>query len=404
MIKLGNVAAIARKEWIHIRRDPVSLVIIILMPLIQLTIFGFAVNMDIKNLPAAVINLDKGTASANYGSELVDELVAAEDSVGHKRFLVEKLAMKDGEADGETAVKSAEDRLRADLVAGKQRMGLIIPPDFTADIKAGRPASPVLLLDGSDATTSRQALFFTRGMVIKHGIKWVKARMPSFLRQFAPGDKPLVDVEEKVLFNPDLKSANFFIPGLLGVIMMMLTVVLTAVSIVREKERGSLEALVVTPIQPMELMIGKMLPNAGVALLDFMLVMGLMVYLFGISISGNVWVLFAFSFVFLYTCLAVGLMVSTAAQSQAQAFLIAMAATMLPGVLLSGFVFPRASMPDILFYIGYLIPLTYFIEILRGLILRGAEAVHLWQHVIPLLLLGIMLMGGASHRFRKQVA
>ncbi len=397
MIKLGNVAAIARKEWIHIRRDPVSLVIIILMPLLQLTIFGFAVNMDVKNLPAAVINLDAGKGAANYGKELVDELTSAADSSGHKRFLVTPVAFE-----GEVA--GAESALRYHLVTGKQRMGLIIPPNFTDDIKAGKPASPVLLLDGSDATTSRQALFFTRGMVLKHGIKWVKARMPSFLRQFAPGEKPPVDVVEKVLFNPDLKSANFFIPGLLGVVMMMLTVVLTAVSIVREKERGSLEALVVTPIRPMELMIGKMLPNAAVAFVDFVLVMGLMVFLFQISISGNVWVLFGFSFVFLYTCLAVGLMVSTVAQSQAQAFLIAMAATMLPGVLLSGFVFPRASMPEILYYIGYLIPLTYFIEILRGLILRGAEAAHLWQHVLPLLLLGIMLMGGASHRFRKQVA
>ncbi len=398
MIQLSMIMAIARKEAIHIRRDPVSLILIILIPILQLTIFGFAVNMDVKNLPAAIVNLDQGKGGANYGAVLVEELETAEDSAGGKRFKVTKPQLADA------TVAGAETFLRNEMVSGQIRMALIIPPDFTQLVKDGRPASPVLLLDGSDATTSRQALFFTRGMVLKHGMQWVKARMPSFLRQFAPGNKPPVDIEEKVLFNPDLKSSNFMIPGLLGVVMMMLTVVLTATSIVREKERGSLESLVVTPIKPMELMLGKLLPNAVVAFVDFCLVMGLMVVLFGIPIAGNVWVLLGFSVVFLYTCLAMGLMVSTVAGNQSQAFLIALAATMLPGILLSGFIFPRASMPYILYALGFMVPLTYFIEILRGLILRGAEARDLWIHVLPMLVLGIMLMGGASHRFRKNLA
>lgn len=398
MIALSNVMAIARKEAIHIRRDPISLILIILIPILQLTIFGYAVNMDVKNLPAAVVNLDRGKDGANYGAVLVEELETAEDSAGGKRFQVTQPSLKGATVD------TAEAHLRGEMVSGHVRMALIVPPDFTRRVKEGLPASPILLLDGSDATTSRQALFFTRGMVLKHGLQWVKARMPSFLRQFAPGNKPPVDVEEKVLFNPDLKSSNFMIPGLLGVVMMMLTVVLTATSIVREKERGSLESLIVTPIRPMELMLGKLLPNAVVAFVDFCLVMALMVYLFGIPIAGNLGVLLGFSIVFLYTCLAMGLMISTVAQNQPQAFLIAMAATMLPGILLSGFIFPRASMPYILYAFGWVVPLTYFIEILRGLILRGAEARDLWLHVLPLLVLGLMLMGGASHRFRKNLA
>lgn len=398
MIKFANIMAIARKEAIHIRRDPVSLILILLIPIIQLTIFGYAVNMDVKNLPAAVVNLDLGKGGANYGAVLVEELETAEDSAGGKRFKVTKPDLPS------PTLETAQEHLRKEMISGNIRMALVIPPDFTERVKDGRPASPILLLDGSDATTSRQALFFTRGMVLKHGLGWVKARMPSFLRQFAPGDKPPVDIEEKVLFNPDLKSSNFMIPGLLGVVMMMLTVVLTATSIVREKERGSLESLVVTPIKPIELMLGKLLPNAAVAFVDFCLVMALMVLLFGIPIAGNVWVLLGFSIVFLYTCLAMGLMVSTVAQNQSQAFLIAMAATMLPGILLSGFIFPRASMPYILYALGFVVPLTYFIEILRGLILRGAEARDLWLQVLPLLVLGVMLMGGASHRFRKNLA
>ncbi|MBU6427524.1 MAG: ABC-2 transporter permease [Cyanobacteria bacterium REEB65] len=384
----SHIAAVFRKEWLHMRRDPLTLALIFFLPIVQLVMFGYAVNMDVKHLPAAVLNLDRGA----YGRVLVDDLEQAQDANGDRRFSVAEDAA------------TSEAGLRRLLVAGKIRMALVIPPNFTADVQAGQPASPRLLIDGSDATTARQALFFTRGMVLQHGIAWMKERMPSFLRLLAPGDRPPLSLDEDVLFNPDLKSANFFIPGLLGIIMMMLTVVLTALSIARERERGSLEQLVVTPIRPVELMLGKLLPYAIDAFLDFCMVMVLMVFLFGIPIAGNLPALLAFSLIFLFTCLALGLLISTIATFQAQAFLIALAFTMLPGMLLSGFMFPRTAMPAFLYDLGFAVPLTYFIEVLRGLILRGTHAADLMSDILPLAALGLALTIASTRRFRKTLA
>jgi ABC-type multidrug transport system permease subunit len=206
-----------------------------------------------------------------------------------------------------------------------------------------------------------------------------------------------------MLFNPSLRSANFFVPGLVGVILQLITVFLMSLSIVGERERGTLDQLLVTPIGVTGLMLGKIMPYALISTIDFFAVLGAMVYVFNVPIAGSVPLLLVLSFVFLLVALGLGLTISSVATTQAQAVLLTFAAT-LPSILLSGFVFERDLMPVVLQWLGYAIPLTYFLEILRGIVLRGAGLADLWPSVVALIVLGVVLLTVASVRFSRRTA
>ncbi|HEV3088157.1 MAG TPA: ABC transporter permease, partial [Candidatus Elarobacter sp.] len=329
---LRGYGAILYKELRHVARDRVTLGLAIALPIVQVTIFGYALNTKVEHIPAAVLNEDFGPASISF----VDALR------GSRTFDVVRLV-------------PTRQALMAEVVSGRARAAFDIPPNFTADLRAGRVPQVQVLVDGSDASFAQPA--YAAATAIGG----------AFLGRTQP---LLVDVRPRVLFNPGLRSANFFVPGLIGVIMQLITMFLTALSIVGERERGTLDQVMVTPIGALGLMLGKITPYAIIGVVDMLLVLAAMRWIFDVPIAGSLALLITLSLGFLMSALGLGLLVSSAARTQVQAMLGVLALT-LPSILLSGFFFERSLMPPIMQWVGFLIPLTYFFEILRGIILRG---------------------------------
>jgi len=366
---LSSFSAIVYKEFTHISRDKVTLFITIIIPVFQLIIFGYAIDTDIKNIPTVVYDQDNRRESRGFVESL--------ENTGY--FEVKKHVFSDSE-------------LYAEVVAGRARVGIKLPPDFSAGLVKG--GSQVLVaIDGSDSGVAMQALNVSNSVGLYESIKRIR------------GDAPVsmpVDVRPRMLFNPDLESANFFVPGLVGLIMQIVTVVLTSLAIVRERESGTLEQLLVTPVSKPGLMLGKLVPYAVLGFIEVCIVLTVMRYVFDVRINGSLLLLLVMSGLFLFTALGLGLLISTVAQNQSQAIQMAFL-TMLPSVLLSGFMFPRESMPPVIYHITFLIPLTYFIEVLRGIIIRGADIQPLWDEGVILALYGCALLAISTKRFQKKI-
>ena len=365
---LSGFGAVLYKELIHVTRDRLTLILAVLLPVVQLTIFGYAVNMRVEHIGAAYLNEDLGPLSVR----VLDAMHASQQF---------------------DFVKSARSReeLRQLIVRDKVKAAFDIPPNFTADVESGRGAQIQVLIDGSDSNVAQQA--YAGAIAIGNAL----ARELGPQTAVAPS---LIDVRPRMLFNPSLRSANFFVPGLVGVILQLITVFLMSLSIVGERERGTLDQVLVTPIGVTGLMLGKITPYALISAVDFFFVLGAMVFIFNVPIAGSVPLLLVLSFVFLLVALGLGLLISTIARTQAQAVLMTFAVT-LPSILLSGFVFERDLMPAILQWLGYAIPLTYFLEILRGIVLRGAGLFDLWPSVLALVVLGAVLLTVSSVRFSR---
>jgi ABC transporter DrrB family efflux protein len=359
---LRGYSAVLYKELRHVVRDRTTLVLAVALPLIQVTIFGYAINTKVEHVATVVLNEDLGPASLAF----VDALRAS------RTFDVNR----------QVASRAA---LMNEIVSGRARAAFDIPPNFTADLRAGRRAQVQALIDGSDAAIAQPA-YGAAGAV------------GAALYAMTP---PPVDVRTRVLFNPGLRSANFFVPGLVGLIMQLITMFLTALSIVGERERGTLDQIMVTPIGALGLMLGKITPYAIIGFVDMLLVLAAMAFVFGVPIAGSVTLLVVLSIGFLMAALGLGLLVSSAAENQLQAMLGVLGLT-LPSILLSGFFFERSLMPPVMQWVGYAIPLTYFFEILRGIILRGAGLADLLQPVIAMLALGSVVLLGASIRFTRR--
>jgi ABC-type multidrug transport system permease subunit len=368
---LTGLGAVLYKEFIHVTRDRLTLILAVVLPVVQLTIFGYAVNMRVEHIGAAYLNEDRGMLSVR----VLDAMAASQ------------------QFDFVRSARSREE-LRQLIVQDKVKAAFDIPPNFSADVASGRGAQVQVLIDGSDSNVASQAF---AGATAVGG---------ALAQQFGPKTTvtpSLIDVRPRMLFNPSLRSANFFVPGLVGVILQLITVFLMSLSIVGERERVTLDQLLVTPIGVTGLMLGKIMPYALISTIDFFAVLGAMVYVFNVPIAGSVPLLLVLSFVFLLVALGLGLTISSVATTQAQAVLLTFAAT-LPSILLSGFVFERDLMPVVLQWLGYAIPLTYFLEILRGIVLRGAGLADLWPSVVALIVLGVVLLTVASVRFSRRTA
>jgi ABC transporter DrrB family efflux protein len=370
-VDLTGFTAVIYKELIHVARDRLTLILAIALPTVQLIIFGYAVNLRVEHIGAAYLNEDGGYLSVRA----LDALRAS------NQF---------------DLVKAAESRtdLRRLIVANRVKVAFDVPPNFTADVASGKGASLQVLVDGSDSNVAQQA--YSAAVEVGTVLSSEFGGQPSV-------STSLVDVRPRMLFNPSLRSANFFVPGLVGIIMQLITIFLMALSIVGERERGTLEQLLVTPIGVTGLMLGKVIPYALVGFVDFLFVLGAMVWIFGVPIAGNVALLLALGAVFMLVALGLGLLISSVAKNQLQALLLTFAVT-LPSILLSGFVFERDLMPLVLQWLGYAIPLTYFLEILRGIVLRGAGLAELWPSVVAMLALGVALVGIASTRFSRRTS
>lgn len=368
---LTGMIPVLRKEAIHIRRDPMALFFTVLIPVLQMFMIGFAINTNVRNMPTAVYD----GARTQESRRLLNRFINTDD------FEI-------------TSYVDSETRLNEEIIAGRAKVGIKIPPDYSRRLLAGDTASILILVDGSESSVAGEALNVANAIALRESIE--RAMSVSAVRQTLP-----VEVRPKVLFNPDSRSANFLIPGMLAVLIQIMTVMLTALAIVRERERGTLEQLYMTPVRPLGLMIGKIIPYAVVAFGELGLMLVFMRWFFKVPIQGNILLLLLLTIPFIVTMLGLGLLISTRAQSQQEAMQAAFG-TMMPSIFLSGYIFPINTMPKFFQIISGLIPTTYLIDIFRAIILRGAGFSSLWKQTLILSVMGVFLITVSSIRFRKK--
>ena len=366
------------KEFRQIFRDPRMRTVIFIAPVVQMLLFGYAVTTDVRNVPTAVYDLDHSPASR--------DLVARLAGSGHFQVV-------------EHAVNPA--RVRELLDGGDVLLALEIPPGFQADLDAGRTAALQLIVDGTDSNTAGIALDYSASITGDFSREVLRRRLR---RQTGaePPDTP-VELRWRAWFNQSLESRNFYIPGVIAMIVSLVTLMLTSMAIVREKEIGTMEQLLVSPVRPIEFILGKTLPFVLISLADVVLITNVGVFWFGVPIRGNLLLLFFSTTLYLLTTLSAGLLISTISRTQQQA----MMSTFLfyfPAVLLSGMVFPIANMPQVVQWLTLLNPLRYFLIIIRGVFLKGVGAGILWPQMLALAVLGTLMLALASRRFRKTLA
>jgi ABC-type multidrug transport system ATPase subunit/ABC-type multidrug transport system permease subunit len=381
---LWGLGAIFVKEFAHLRRQPTTLFFMLVIPVFQTLIFGYALQTQVNNIPTVVYNLDRRPASR--------ELVAA--FVNTRKFKVVDQVF-------------SEDAFNDAMTSGRAKVGIRIPPDYSDRLLRGEQSQVQVLIDGSDsqvATTAQNAAnLLGLNLSIQMGRAFGESRQLAVARDPAGTLALPIEMRPRLLYNPDLESANFFVPGLVGIILQLVTLFLTSYAIVRERELGTLEQLFVTPVGRAGLLLGKLAPYAIVGLVEVVLILGVMVFGFDVPIAGNVGLLLALSGLFLVCALGLGLLISTLAKTQLAATQIAFG-IMLPSVLLSGFIFPREEMPFIIYLITFALPVTYFVEILRGIILRAANFPDLVPHVIGLSICCIAILSLSLARFRKTLS
>jgi ABC-2 type transport system permease protein len=372
-----RLISLIRKEFIQISRDPRTLVIALLIPVMQLFMLGYAATNDVRNLPMAVFDQDRSAAAR----DLLDSFRASD------YFLL-------------TYDVDSESEIRDLIELGKARVGLIIPPGFGADIRAERQATLMFVFDGSDATATKTALAAAQQIGNQHATEIQMERLER--DGLADLVQSPIEIRTQVWYNPDLEDSYFMIPGLMGQILYTITAILTATGIVRERERGTIEQLIVTPIRPWELIIGKITPYTLIALFDTLETLFIGSWWFGVPIRSNLGLVLALSGLFLITSLGIGLLASTIANTQQEA-MITVFATMLPAIMLSGYLFPIEAMPRWLQWISAAIPLTYYLRIIRALLLKGVGVGSLQTEILALIFFAIVLIGAASLRFRKRL-
>jgi ABC transporter DrrB family efflux protein len=378
------MAAILLKEFVHIRRQPSTLFFMFVIPVVQMLIFGVALDTKVDNIAAIVQDLDGRQASR----EVIDAFVNT------RKFEIVQVVTD----------RSAFEHA---ITSGRAKVGIIIPPDYTERLLHGEQAQVQVLIDGSDSQVATTALNAASLLGLNQSIRLARAKGEAL--QLAPARDPAgagalpIEVRPRLLFNPDLESSHFFVPGLAGIILQLVTLFLTSFAIVRERELGTLEQLFVTPVGRAGLMLGKLVPYALIGIVEMLLVLTVMVYLFGVPIRGSLPLLVTLSSLFLVAALGLGLLISTLASSQVAAMQFAFM-IMLPSVLLSGFVFPRTEMPLAIYLLTFALPVTYFIEILRGIILRGAEWIDLTPHIAGLAVVTVAILALSIARFRKTLS
>ena len=367
LFDLHGFGAVFYKEVRHVVRDPATLVLAILMPLLQLLLFGYAINLRVEHIRSAYYLEDRGLLA----DQLLDGLRASREFDLIRRV------------DSRAALRQA-------IVAGDVHVGFDIPENFSADVARGKPVAVQVLIDGSDSAIAQDAYGAAAQLGVELSTRFVGSA----------GIVPIVEMRPRMLFNPSLRSANFLVPGLVGLVMQNITVILTALSIVGERQRGTLDQILVTPVGSTALMLGKLIPYGILGFVDLILVLIAMHWVFSVPIVGNVGLLLILGACFLLTALGLGLLVSTFARSELQALLMSVF-LLLPSVLLSGMLFERELMPPVMQAVSYALPLTYFLQILRGIIMRGAGLGDLWVPALATILFGVVVLGLASLRFAR---
>ena len=364
---MNGFTAVFRKELTQMMRDRITLMFALAVPIFELILFG-VIDMNAKNIPTVVFD---------------------QSHTQESRRLIEQFAATS--LLRVTGYVPSRAELQHTIVAGHAQVGIEIPPDYARNLASGREADVLVLIDGSDSSVASQALSAANGVVLQNAIREVLQRTRV---------KPRIDAHPVMMFNPDMRSANLLIPGLIAILLTFSGTILSAFAIVKERERGTLEQLMVTPVSPLAVVLGKILPYMGVAYTTLIVVLLLMRFLFQVPFNGSVLLLLGLSSVYLLALLSFGLLISSRAGSQMEAMQMAMG-ILLPSVLLSGYIFPIASLPVPLRAISYALPATHFIKIARGIVIRGATFADLWEPVLSLLAISTLLIAASARAFKK---
>ena len=366
-----GLGAILFKEFITVLRDPMTLFFMLFPPLIEMIAFGYALDNDVRHMAMTILNEDRTVESR----QLLDRFVNTETFriVGEVQNV---------------------DQLSSEIRKGHAYVGLQIPPTFTRDLRAGQPAQVQLLIDGSNSTIALQALNTAVALALSESME---VMMSETGRRIPP-----VEVRPQILYNPTMRSPNFYVPGVIGVVLQIGTTFATAMAVVRERERGTLEQLLVSPLSRWGLMLGKLVPYLCIGMLMAILLFGIMRFIFAVPIAGSVLAMLFSTLVYIFALLSLGLLVATKAENQMQALQMSMTFIM-PSVFFSGFIFPRETMPWIFYAIGAVLPTTYFIDLMRAIILRGANLFEYWPSLAILSVMAVLLFCVCSLRFRKKI-
>jgi ABC-2 type transport system permease protein len=366
-----GLGAILFKEFITVLRDPMTLFFMLFPPLIEMIAFGYALDNDVRHMAMAILNEDRTVESRQF----LDRFVNTETF----RIVGE--------------VKNAE-QLASEIRKGHAYVGLQIPPHFTRDLRAGHPAQVQMLIDGSNSTIALQALNTALGLALTQS-------MELMMRESGRRTVP-IEVRPQILYNPTMRSPNFFVPGVIGVVLQIGTTFATAMAVVRERERGTLEQLLVSPLSRWGLMLGKLVPYLCIGMLMAILLFAIMRFVFAVPIAGSVIAMMLSTLVYVFALLSLGLLVATKAENQMQALQMSMTFIM-PSVFFSGFIFPRETMPWIFYAIGAVLPTTYFIDLMRAIILRGANLFEYWPSLAIMSIMAVLLFCVCSLRFRTKI-
>lgn len=365
------------KEFQQLRRDKRMIPAMIVGPMVQLLTLGFAANNDVTDIPMLLLDDDHGVASR----ALVDRFTSS----GYFRLV---------------GSVSAPSQIEPELVRGRARVALVIPPGFGRDVAAGRAPRVQLIVDGSDSTSAVVGLGYAGRIVTAAGAGYLVERLRA---EGLPEAQGGVQLASRVWYNPDLRSRWFYVPAILAMVLMLVTMILPSMAVVREKEMGTLEQIIVSPIRPWQLVLGKLFPFACVGFLDTLLVSAVAVGLFRVPLRGSLVLLVLLTVPFLMCTLGLGLLVSTLVRTQQQAMTSAVYLVMVPMIYLSGLIFPVENMPPLIQKVTVVIPLKYYAHIIRGVFLKGAGLGVLWPDAAALLAIGATVLLAASLRFRKSL-
>ena len=381
---MNGFLAILLKEFAHIRRDRSTFMFAFIVPAIQLVLFGYAIDVTILHIPTVVYDLDGRQASRRF----IEAMVATDTFKVVNRV-------------------NDHDAFRRAIDSGHAKVGVLIPADYTERLLRREQAHVQVLIDGSDsqvATTAVNTVSLLTGQLsIKQAQMYGESMQVAPARDVKGRMASPIEARVRLLYNPNLESAHFFVPGLVGIILQLVLLFLPSFPIVKERQTGTLEQLFVTPVGRVGLLLGKLLPYLLMAFGELLIILVVMTTLFRVPIHGSLALLIVLSGLFMFTTLGLGLLVSTLASTQLQAMQFSFL-VMLPSMLLSGFIFPRAEMPLPLYALGFFIPVTYFLEILRGIILRSADLRDLLPHVMGLFVCCAVILGLSLARFRKQIS
>ncbi len=372
-----RLRALLLKEFIQMRRDRLTFGLMIGIPIFQLLMFGFAINTDVKHLPTAVFD-------QSYSAE--------------SRDLLESFSAS-GYFDLDFPVKSFQE-LNALIDKGQAKVGIVLPPNFADEVRGGRSASVQVIVDASDSMAASSAI--STAMTIGQ----LRSQSIMIKRLEAVGGRISglpYDIRIRPWYNPDFVTAFYMVPGIMGMILTMTMVMITSMAIVREREHGTLEQLIVTPMKSWELMLGKIIPYVFVGLVQAGVALMVGILVFDLPIRGNLIELFLYTLLFIVASLSLGILISNFSRTQMQAMQLSFF-IFLPSVLLSGFMFPREAMPEIFFQLGRVLPLTFYLQIMRGIVLKGVGIAALWPQVLALVIYTSIVLSLSVAKFRKKLA